>query len=399
MFDVAQIPLSLYVHVPWCVKKCPYCDFNSHTLPQAHDFADYVDALIADAQDQVRYVQGRALSSIFFGGGTPSLLPVHELARLMTALRELFDFSDDIEITLEANPGTLEHAPFAQYLDAGINRLSLGVQSFSDAKLTKLGRVHDSTEAKLAIQRARAAGFDRLNVDLMHGLPEQTEQEALTDLQSAIDCGATHVSWYQLTIEPNTAFYRNTPVLPQEDVLADIQCAGEALLKNNGFHQYEVSAWTSEQPSKHNVNYWQFGDYLAIGAGAHGKVTMPQPEQGEVEPALAQGVYRFQNSRLPKDYLATRPAKRIHFEAVSKDNMPFEFMMNALRLLEGVPAQYYAQRTGIPLGSASQQEVVTTLNNLAAQGMIVDKSWQARERIRCTELGMRFLNQVLNAFH
>lgn len=383
--DVSRIPLALYVHVPWCVKKCPYCDFNSHTLQQDQDFSGYVDALIADARDQLTYVQGREITSIFFGGGTPSLLPVPELARLMSALRTLFSFAADIEVTLEANPGTLEHAPFSEYLQVGINRLSLGVQSFSEEHLAKLGRVHDSAEAQTAIRKARAAGFERLNVDLMHGLPEQTVEQAVSDIQMATDCGATHLSWYQLTIEPNTAFFRDTPVLPDENRLAEIQTAGEQLLQEKGFTPYEVSAWAAEKPSRHNINYWQFGDYLAIGAGAHGKVSLVGHS------TLADGMYRFQNSRLPKDYLSQIPAKRINCSAITPDNMPFEFMMNALRLHDGVPAQLFWERTGLPFTTIEQ-----VLNDLADKGLV---SENYRERVQCTKLGMRFLNHVLNAFH
>lgn len=425
--DIAAIPLSLYVHVPWCVKKCPYCDFNSHKLTANQDFAGYVDALIADAADQQAYVQGRVITSIFFGGGTPSLLPVAELSRLLASIRTLFRFADDIEITLEANPGTLEHAPFSDYLALGINRLSLGVQSFSDSHLTRLGRVHGSDEAMQAIRLAAEAGFERINVDLMHGLPEQSCEAALYDIRTAVSCGATHLSWYQLTIEPNTAFYRDKPVLPNEEVLQRIQTQGETLLRELGFQRYEVSAWTRELPSQHNMNYWQFGDYLAIGAGAHGKVTLTGHD------TLAEGVYRFQNSRLPRDYLAHIPAKRIKMSRILPDDMACEFMMNALRLDEGVAFGLLSQRTG--LSDEAIEQVKNILDGLVSQKLIVEhyadnadanaandsdkiaEDVKAREiqakrtenslenqqantgnRLKCTALGLRYLNRVLDAF-
>ena len=277
--DVRDIPLALYIHIPWCVKKCPYCDFNSHELPvdsQLSMYDEYVDALILDAASQQALTQGREISSVFIGGGTPSLLPIAQYQRLFNSLREIFRFASDIEVTMEANPGTLEHAPFAEYLKVGINRLSIGVQSFAAEQLTTLGRIHNPAQALSAIKAARLAGFERVNVDLMHGLPKQTMSEALNDIHMAHDAGATHISWYQLTIEPNTVFYRSQPILPDEDSLADIEQAGQALLESLGYNNYEVSAWAgaSDKPCRHNVNYWQFGDYLAIGAGAHGKVTI-----------------------------------------------------------------------------------------------------------------------------
>ena len=313
---VKDIPLALYIHIPWCVKKCPYCDFNSHELPmdsQLSMYDEYVDTLLLDAASQQALTQGREISSIFIGGGTPSLLPIAQYQRLFNGLREIFQFAGDIEVTMEANPGTLEHAPFAQYLDVGINRLSIGVQSFAAGQLTTLGRIHDPAQALSAIKAARRAGFERVNVDLMHGLPQQTMSEALNDIQMAHEAGATHISWYQLTIEPNTVFYRSQPILPDEDSLADIEQAGQTLLESLGYHNYEVSAWAgaSDEPCRHNVNYWQFGDYLAIGAGAHGKVTIDNDANQELTAEKMSdevlknesGIYRFSKSRLPKDYM------------------------------------------------------------------------------------------------
>ncbi|MDE2421500.1 MAG: radical SAM family heme chaperone HemW [Gammaproteobacteria bacterium] len=383
--------------MPWCVKKCPYCDFNSHAVPQGAFSADgtlsssleqeYLSALVADAAEQVKWAAGRVLSSVFIGGGTPSLISAAGYQWLFAELRKLFAFTDDCEITLEANPGTLEHAPFVEYLAAGINRLSLGVQTFDDALLHTLGRVHGSEEARQAIQRAKADGFARLNVDLMHGLPEQTVEQALFDLQSAIDCGATHISWYQLTIEPNTVFFRTQPILPDDDRLADIQSAGEALLRAHGFVQYEVSAWAKERPSQHNLNYWQFGDYLAIGAGAHGKVTILNGSGTDHAELLT--IYRFQKSRLPKDYLAQIPAPALQYEAVAAADLPFEFMMNALRLVEGVPSAYFTERTGLAFDVVRE-----TVQQLQREKLMDDHP----DILKCTPLGFNYLNEVLARF-
>lgn len=377
----ANIPLSLYIHMPWCVRKCPYCDFNSHAVPDGKLSLDleqeYLHALVEDFKTQLEFAQGRHIHSVFIGGGTPSLISAQGYQWLFSQLKALLPFEADCEITLEANPGTVEHDPFADYLAAGINRLSIGVQSFNTEHLTKLGRIHSNADAISAIGLARDAGFKRINVDLMHGLPEQTLEQALLDLKLAVDNGATHISWYQLTIEPNTVFFRTKPVLPVDDVLEEIQAQGEAYLKAQGFINYEVSAWRKEQPSTHNLNYWQFGDYLAIGAGAHAKVTQPD------------GVYRFQKTRLPKDYLAKVPAEHVQFKRIEADELPFEFMMNALRLNDGVAVEYYAQRTGLNLDSLAE-----TLDSLRSRKLMVDDAM----RLACTEQGHIFLNSVLEEF-
>lgn len=377
----ANIPLSLYIHMPWCVRKCPYCDFNSHAVPDGKLSLDleqeYLHALVEDFKTQLDFAQGRHIHSVFIGGGTPSLISAQGYQWLFSQLKALLPFEADCEITLEANPGTVEHDPFADYLAAGINRLSIGVQSFNTEHLTKLGRIHSNADAISAIGLARDAGFKRINVDLMHGLPEQTLEQALLDLKLAVDNGTTHISWYQLTIEPNTVFFRTKPVLPVDDVLEEIQAQGEAYLKEQGFINYEVSAWRKEQPSAHNLNYWQFGDYLAIGAGAHAKVTQPD------------GVYRFQKTRLPKDYLAKVPAEHVQFKRIEADELPFEFMMNALRLNDGVAAEYYAQRTGLNLDSLAE-----TLDSLRSRKLMVDDAM----RLACTEQGHVFLNSVLEEF-
>lgn len=377
----ALIPLSLYIHMPWCVRKCPYCDFNSHAVPDGKLSLDlereYLHALVEDFKTQVDFAQGRSIHSVFIGGGTPSLISAAGYQWLFTELKALIPFEENCEITLEANPGTVEHDPFAGYLAAGINRLSIGVQSFNTEHLKKLGRIHSNEDAISAIGLARDAGFQRINVDLMHGLPEQSLEQALNDLKLAVENGATHISWYQLTIEPNTVFFRTQPILPVDEVLEEIQEQGEAYLKANGFINYEVSAWRKELPSAHNLNYWQFGDYLAIGAGAHGKVTQPD------------GVYRFQKTRLPKDYLAKVPAEHLQFKRIEAADMPFEFMMNALRLNDGVEAKLYLERTGYSLDTLN--ELLTSLRQ--RQLMVEDT-----ERLACTEQGHIFLNSVLEEF-
>ena len=408
--QVSAIPLALYIHIPWCVKKCPYCDFNSHELPmdtQLSMYDEYVDALLSDAAMQQSLTQAREISSIFIGGGTPSLLPIAQYQRLFTGLRNIFKFADGIEVTMEANPGTLEHAPFAQYLEVGINRLSIGVQSFAADKLKTLGRIHDPAQALSAIRAAREAGFERVNVDLMHGLPQQTMNEALNDIQMAHDAGATHISWYQLTIEPNTVFYRSQPILPDEDNLADIEQAGQALLQQLGYRNYEVSAWAgaSDEACCHNVNYWQFGDYLAIGAGAHGKVTIAHEASALTENGLKNdlladsGIYRFSKSRLPKDYVDYQDntdssvkqsaPKMVGWQEIDSEELVSEFMLNALRLHDGVAWSMFTARTGL-----SYDDIAIQVAQLIIQGLLVDST----ERLQPTLLGQRYLNQILRAF-
>ncbi len=379
--DPSCIPLSLYIHMPWCVRKCPYCDFNSHAVPDGKLSLEleqeYLQALVEDFKTQLHFAQGRKLHSIFIGGGTPSLISASGYQWLFQQLNGLLPFEEQCEITLEANPGTVEHDPFAGYLAAGINRLSIGVQTFNEQHLKQLGRIHSVENAINAIHQAQEAGFKRINIDLMHGLPQQTLEQALTDLRLAVENGATHISWYQLTIEPNTVFFRTQPVLPVESVLEHIQEQGEAYLKAHGFIQYEISAWRKEQPSAHNMNYWQFGDYLAIGAGAHAKVS------------LQDGVYRFQKTRLPKDYLAKIPAEHLQFKKIEREDMPFEFMMNALRLNEGVPARFYKERTGYEL-----EKIQAKLDSLRQRHLFSENT----EQLACTAHGHLFLNSVLEEF-
>ncbi len=374
-------PLSLYIHVPWCVKKCPYCDFNSHALnQQGIPETQYLAALLADFRQELSKVQGRPLASIFIGGGTPSLLSPETYQQLMSTLQQEIAFADDIEVTLEANPGTYEHGRFQGYLEAGINRLSLGVQSFQDEKLKALGRIHSAGEAVDAIASMAECGFSRINIDLMHGLPGQSLEDALYDLQTVIDFQPTHISWYQLTIEPNTVFYSKTPVLPPDDTLWAIQEAGQSQLAMHGYTQYEISAYSRPGwQARHNVNYWQFGDYLGIGAGAHGKWTCKETGR----------IYRNWKTRMPSDYLFPDKPFQAGQRSLAEDELPVEFMMNVLRLHEGVPAEFYSDYTGLSLLSI-QPAWKTAIN----KGLMVDSP----SRLAPTPQGRLFLNDLLAMF-
>ena len=372
-------PLSLYVHIPWCVQKCPYCDFNSHQARGEIPEADYVGALIADLESSLPLVWGRKVSSIFFGGGTPSLLSGESLETLLTAIRTRLPLLPDAEITLEANPGTVESAKFAAFRDAGINRLSLGIQSFNAAHLKALGRIHDDRQARRAIEIA-AQHFDNFNLDLMYGLPGQTLEQALDDVDTALAFAPTHLSCYQLTLEPNTAFAAAPPVLPDPDVCADMQDAIEARLAGAGFIHYETSAFA--QPGRHcrhNVNYWTFGDYLGIGAGAHSKLT------------LHDKVLRQMRWKQPKQYLAKVAAGApVDDEfAVERDDLPFEFMMNALRLNQGFDESLFAARTALPLIAIENE-----LRRAESDGLIVRRPGH----IAPTKRGQRHLNRLLETF-
>lgn len=375
----AQLPpLSLYIHIPWCVRKCPYCDFNSHAQRGDLPEAAYIAAMLEDLDQDLDYIQGRELASVFIGGGTPSLFSANAYAQLFEGLRQRLRFSRDIEITLEANPGTLEQGRFAAYRELGINRLSIGVQSFDAQQLKKLGRIHSAGDALAAIASARDAGYDNFNIDLMHGLSGQTETDALHDLRIAIDSGAPHISWYQLTIEANTEFYKRPPELPQESALMTMQRAGFALLSDAGLTRYEVSAFARDgRRARHNLNYWRFGDYLALGAGAHGKVT------------LASGVRRYQKTRKPEDYLSRSPSRTSQSQGVVDTDLPFEFMMNALRLRGGVESALYSQRTGLPLAT-----IAPTLERLQARGLLIDDP----QRIACSKRGFAFIDSILSEF-
>lgn len=373
-------PLALYIHIPWCVRKCPYCDFNSHEEPGGIPEQAYVAALLDDLQHDLPFVQGRVLQSVFFGGGTPSLFSATAIQHILDGVRERVPFAADIEITLEANPGTAEADKFAGFRAAGVNRLSLGVQSFDALQLQALGRIHDSGQARRAVAMAQAAGFERVNIDLMHGLPGQTVAAALADLQQALDLGVSHLSWYQLTIEPNTAFYRQPPTLPVDEILWDIQQAGLALLQRQGFVQYEVSAFARPgQPCRHNLNYWEFGDYLGIGAGAHGKVTLAGDGR----------ILRYSKTRLPRHYLQRCGDYCAEQHTLATADLSFEFMLNALRLAQGVPVELFAARTGLSfdcIGSVWQ--------DLRRRGLVTDSP----HRLVTSPQGFLFLNDVLTAF-
>nr|WP_211169193.1 radical SAM family heme chaperone HemW [Aromatoleum toluvorans] len=373
-------PLALYVHYPWCVKKCPYCDFNSHAqrggeLPEAA----YIDALLADLETALPQVWGRRVHSIFFGGGTPSLMSAQGLDRLLTGIRTLLPLDPLAEVTLEANPGTVEAQRFRDYRAAGVNRLSLGIQSFDDRHLAQLGRIHGGDEARRAIDTA-LAHFERVNLDLMYALPEQTLAEALADLDTALAFGVTHLSCYHLTLEPNTPFAHNPPPLPDDDLSADMQEAIEERLAGAGFRHYETSAFAQPgQECRHNLNYWTFGDYLGIGAGAHGKLSSHA------------GIVREMRHKHPTRYL--EGAQRRDFvqerREVGAAELPFEFMMNALRLTGGFPRRLFADRTGLPF-AAIEAELIE-----ARQRGLVEV---AADEIRPTEQGRRFLNDLLTLF-
>ena len=378
-------PLSLYVHMPWCVKKCPYCDFNSHGLRGAPPpYAEYVRQLLADLDADLRdfgaAMPHRPIVSVFFGGGTPSLFAPELIARLLDGARERLPFAADCEITLETNPGTVEHGRFDDYLKAGVNRLSFGIQSFDDDKLKRLGRIHSAAEAEAAVKAAQDAGYANLNFDLMYALPTQTLDGALADLERAIALAPTHLSHYQLTLEPNTAFAANPPSLPDDDAAWTMQEACEARLADAGFRQYEISAYArADRRCVHNLNYWTFGDYLGIGAGAHGKLS------------LGGAVRRRWKTRHPTAYLAAAggSARLGGDSPVAAAELPFEFMLNALRLEQGVPAALFAQRTGLEM-DAIQPARATAVR----RGWLVDDP----ACLRPTPLGRRFLNDVIALF-
>jgi oxygen-independent coproporphyrinogen-3 oxidase len=373
-------PLSLYVHIPWCVRKCPYCDFNSHESDTKIPENDYLQALFRDLTNDLPWVQNRKIHSIFFGGGTPSLFSANAIEKIIQRAETLIGFEDDIEITLEANPGTAEQQKFADFNAAGVNRLSIGVQSFNNDHLNALGRIHDGDNALKAIEMAQICGFERFNIDLMHGLPNQTRVQAISDLETAINTGATHISWYQLTIEPNTAFYSKPPILPIEDQLADIQDLGQQTLAKAGFEQYEISAFArNDQQCKHNINYWQFGDYLGIGAGAHGKITLPDQNS----------IIRSAKTRLPKHYLNQDSSALTSDTPIAQDQLALEFMMNALRLTDGVKKNLLNSRTGL-----STDQIEEKIEQLNQEGFLRHHP----SNYCTTDLGARFLDTLLQRF-
>jgi putative oxygen-independent coproporphyrinogen III oxidase len=376
-------PLSLYVHLPWCVRKCPYCDFNSHEQRGVLQFEAYVDALIADLDHDLPLVWGRTVQTVFFGGGTPSLFPPDAIDRFLQLASARLRFAPNAEITLETNPGTVEHGPFPGYRNAGVNRLSFGVQTFDDGCLQRLGRIHSSGDAVRAVQAARDAGFDNFNLDLMYALPGQTLAMAEDDIERAIALQPTHVSHYQLTLEPNTVFAVRTPAgIPDEDSAWDMQEACQARLAAAGYTQYEVSAYALPgRQCAHNLNYWRFGDYLGIGAGAHGKLTLGANQQ----------VLRRWKAKHPTEYLlkAGTAAAIGGDDVLSAERLPFDFMLNALRLNDGVPIAMFEARTGLP-----RTTIAGKLAIAHERGWLeTDENW-----LRPTELGRRFTNDVIGLF-
>ena len=375
-----MIPLSLYIHIPWCIRKCPYCDFNSHALNKELPEQQYLTALIEDLKQDLGFVYNRPITTIFFGGGTPSLISPSGIERLLTEISKLVTFAPDIEITLEVNPGTVEHHNIHDYYSAGINRISLGVQSFNDQKLAMLGRIHKSKETFKVIEELHSSKFHSFNLDLMHGLPQQTVAEAMEDLRSALDCKPPHISWYQLTLEPNTVFYKYPPILPNDDVTWEIQANGEELLHTGGFNHYEISAFS--QPNhecRHNLNYWSFGDYLGIGAGAHAKITHPDTF----------AVQRFWKTRNPKDYLDPAKKSLAGSKYISKSELPFEYMLNRLRSFKPFNFAEFESYTGLPLSDIS-----AILKQSQEHGF----SLLTNERMELTQHGKRFLNDMMQMF-
>ena len=370
-------PLSLYIHVPWCVRKCPYCDFNSHAFTGTIPESAYLQALLEDLDQDLAFATDRPIETVFIGGGTPSLMSGDFYDRLFRELRARLAFATNAEITLEANPGTLEAGRFDAFRAAGINRLSIGVQSFNPDHLKTLGRIHDADAAHRAIRAARRAGFDNFNIDLMHGLPDQTPGQALEDIQTALDYKPPHLSWYQLTLEPNTEFYSRPPELPDDDHLWDIYRRGSDYLHQHGYEDYEVSAWSLQgRASRHNLNYWTFGDYLALGAGAHGKISL-----------VDGSIRRYWKTRQPDAYLNRIGSRTAGSDAIAVDDLPLEFLMNALRLKEGVDESLFSERTGLPLTT-----VGVKLEQLRNEKLLVS------DRLQATDLGQRYLNSLLERF-
>ncbi len=373
-------PLSLYIHIPWCVKKCPYCDFNSHEAQAEIPEQDYVDVLCRDFDRDYAHCDGRPIESLFIGGGTPSLFGARSFEKILSHIQTRATLSAECEITLEANPGTAEAKKFADYFAAGINRLSIGIQSFDDRQLHKLGRIHSATESRHAIDFARKAGFENFNLDLMHGLPGQNVGDALLDLQAAIDLDPRHISWYQLTIEPNTVFYARPPSLPTESVLDSLEDAGLALLEDSGYLRYEVSAFSKEGcHSRHNLNYWEFGDYVGIGAGAHGKITL----------AESRTIVRTQKHRQPNHYLSNSIHAELKRTEIAPDDRPVEFLLNALRSRHGFSEAMFESRTGLPFSVIGKK-----VECLIADGLL----HRSKGRIAASDRGFRLLNSLLQEF-
>lgn len=374
-----MIPLSLYIHIPWCIRKCPYCDFNSHKSPEKIPEMQYINALIADLDNDLPYTAKQTITSIFIGGGTPSILSAKAYERLFELLKKRLTFAPDIEITLEANPGTVEQQRFAEYRAVGINRLSLGIQSFNASHLRTLGRIHDDRQAHHAIDSARNAGFDNLNLDLMHGLPGQSVKEGLTDLKTALSYQPEHLSWYQLTIEPNTVFYKKKPILPKEEDADELETLGLVKLAHDGYQRYEISAFCRENKAcQHNLNYWLFGDYLGIGAGAHGKQTL-KPNT----------IYRTRKLRQPNDYLDDKKVFCAARNLVSPEDALFEFMLNTTRLQQAIKHALFTERTGLAFSLLYPKLLLANKKGLIA---LNENEWQVTSR------GRRFTNDLQALF-
>lgn len=383
VFNFSSLPpLSLYIHFPWCVQKCPYCDFNSHELKKGLDEKKYIDALISDLEQELPLFWGRSISSIFMGGGTPSLFSPESIDQLISALRARLTFAPNVEITMEANPGTVELGKFKEFSNAGINRLSIGIQSFNDDKLKSLGRIHGRKEAIRAAELAHDANFNSFNLDLMYGLPNQSLTQAVDDIETAIALDPKHLSHYQLTIEPNTFFHHQPPTVPDDDHLWEMQEHCQASMAKKAYAQYEVSAYAKKSyQCQHNLNYWQFGDYLGIGAGAHGKLTNA-PEQK---------ISRSWKVKQPQDYLDNAASdKRISGEKIlTRNDASFEFMMNALRLNNGFETEIFQRHVGLPISTVEK-----ALKQAEEKGLI---SWELKS-IKPTETGRQHLNTLLELF-
>ncbi len=373
-------PLSLYIHIPWCIKKCPYCDFNSHAIKADTPEAAYIDALLADlAGDLRRYAITRPINSIFIGGGTPSLFSPEAIDRLLRGIEQQISVDSDIEITLEANPGTFESQKFHEFRSLGINRLSIGIQSFDDRQLRNLGRVHSAGEAVAAVEIARESGFDNINLDLMFGLPDAAIDVSRIDVETAIRLGPTHISFYQLTLEPNTYFHKFPPRLPDDEIIFESQKAGQTLLAENGYCQYEISAYSKAgRQCRHNLNYWQFGDYLGIGAGAHGKITLEMPGR----------IIRTVKPRSPEHYLIA-PGKNTGETLIAKEELPLEYIMNQLRLKQGFTEQAYQSATGLTMDTLEPGLSA----NLKQQLLLKEKN-----HYYCSDQGWNFLDDILQHF-
>ena len=375
-------PLSLYVHMPWCVRKCPYCDFNSHTAPDELPAEEYIRALLADLEQELPLIWGRPVQSVFFGGGTPSLFSADHIASFLSSVRALLDLRPDVEITLEANPGTIERDSFPAYAQAGINRVSLGVQSFDDELLKRIGRIHGRQEIERSLQSLNSAGISNFNIDLMYALPGQSLAQSMRDIELAIEASPAHVSFYQLTIEPNTAFAAQPPRLPVDDLAWDMQQMGLDRLETSSYAQYEISAFAlTDKQCRHNMNYWRYGDFLAIGAGAHGKITMAG--EGRVQ--------RFAKHRHPRRYLQglKNADWRAESRYLSDEDLVFEFFLNQLRLKQGVNIDDFSARTGLPWSV-----VESRVQNAVDKGLLDPQPG----RVSPTLLGWRFVNDIQQMF-